>query len=108
MDAPIASSSQNASLTNGLDDEPQLSLDEGNNVHDWARSYHGLSQQPFDKETADILMKPLAADDVEIKPGKWYPQNAPANIRRPFISTRNQIPKNSESGFWAWSLGSSS
>ena len=35
---------------------------------DWTRSYHGLSVQPFSKETADTLLQPIPFDDVEVKP----------------------------------------
>ncbi|KAI0776167.1 mitochondrial genome maintenance MGM101 [Trametes elegans] len=35
---------------------------------DWSRSYFGLSTQPFPKEVAEVLMTPLDANDVEIKP----------------------------------------
>ena len=36
---------------------------------DWSRSFHGLSSQPFDKEITDVLLAPVDAVDVEIKPG---------------------------------------
>lgn len=36
---------------------------------DWSRSYFGLSTQPFQKETAEILQQPLNPEDIEIKPG---------------------------------------
>ncbi|ORY79974.1 mitochondrial genome maintenance protein MGM101 [Protomyces lactucae-debilis] len=35
---------------------------------DWSRSFHGLSAEPFSKETSEILMADLPKDDVEIKP----------------------------------------
>ncbi|KAI9592279.1 mitochondrial genome maintenance MGM101, partial [Syncephalis fuscata] len=35
---------------------------------DWARSFHGLSVEPFPKEVADVLLAPIAPEDVEIKP----------------------------------------
>ncbi|CAA7258521.1 unnamed protein product [Cyclocybe aegerita] len=35
---------------------------------DWSRSYSGLSQQPFPKEVADVLLAPIDPDDVEVKP----------------------------------------
>ncbi|THH27829.1 hypothetical protein EUX98_g6361 [Antrodiella citrinella] len=45
-------------------------LDAGaqNGPTDWSKSYHGLSQQPFPKESADILLAPINPLDVEIKP----------------------------------------
>ncbi|KAH7380938.1 mitochondrial genome maintenance MGM101-domain-containing protein [Cadophora sp. MPI-SDFR-AT-0126] len=54
-------------MTGGLADEP-LILDEGSRQVDWTRSFHGLSAQPFSKEAADILLAPIPADDVEVKP----------------------------------------
>lgn len=38
---------------------------------DWSTSFSGLSEKPFAKEAADELLKPLAPEDVEIKPGKF-------------------------------------
>ncbi|KAL7276921.1 hypothetical protein RUND412_000065 [Rhizina undulata] len=60
------SETQNIS-DSGLGDLP-LVLDEGTEVVDWARSYHGLSKEPFPKEVAEILMAPLKPEDIEIKP----------------------------------------
>lgn len=38
------------------------------NQIDWSGSFHGLGSQPFAKEVADILLAPLASEDIEIKP----------------------------------------
>ncbi|KAF9586520.1 hypothetical protein BGW38_003206 [Lunasporangiospora selenospora] len=35
---------------------------------DWTRSFSGMAVEPFEKEVAEILMKPLHADDIEITP----------------------------------------
>ncbi|KAK4126976.1 Mgm101p-domain-containing protein [Parathielavia appendiculata] len=35
---------------------------------DWSSSFHGLSTTPFSPETAAVLMQPLDALDIEIKP----------------------------------------
>ena len=35
---------------------------------DWARSFHGLSNEAFSKEAADILLAPIEPDDIEVKP----------------------------------------
>lgn len=35
---------------------------------DWSDSFHGLGQQAFSKEAADLLLAPLATEDIEIKP----------------------------------------
>ncbi|KAF3916235.1 hypothetical protein ABW21_db0200438 [Orbilia brochopaga] len=37
-------------------------------VRDWSRSFSGLSQTPFAKEVADVLLQPLDPAEVEIKP----------------------------------------
>ncbi|KAG7092781.1 hypothetical protein E1B28_009104 [Marasmius oreades] len=34
---------------------------------DWSRSYSGLSERPFSKEAADVLLAPIDAKDVEMK-----------------------------------------
>lgn len=36
---------------------------------DWTRSFAGMAVEPFEKDVADILMKPLDPADIEIKPG---------------------------------------
>ncbi|KAG8968957.1 hypothetical protein FRC03_005502 [Tulasnella sp. 419] len=36
--------------------------------NDWSRSFHGLSAQPFPKEIAEVLMTPVDAADIEMKP----------------------------------------
>lgn len=53
-------------LSEGLSDQP-LVLDEGDRQIDWARSFHGLSAEPFAKEAADTLLTPIPFEDVEIK-----------------------------------------
>lgn len=35
---------------------------------DWSDSFFGLGHQPFPREVADILLAPLANEDIEIKP----------------------------------------
>jgi hypothetical protein len=65
--AAINDQSTSSDLTSGLADEP-LILDEGERQVDWTRSFHGLSAQPFSKESVDILLAPIAADDIEVKP----------------------------------------
>ncbi|GAB5591588.1 hypothetical protein Unana1_06488 [Umbelopsis nana] len=45
-----------------------IELNEPGNTHDWSKSFHGLSTQPFAPEVAEILMQPVTADDIEIKP----------------------------------------
>lgn len=62
------SSKSSPDLKSGLSDAP-LELDEGPGItHDWTRSFHGLSAEPFSKEAADILTADLNPDDIEIKP----------------------------------------
>ncbi|MCJ1370972.1 hypothetical protein MMC20_002187 [Loxospora ochrophaea] len=54
-------------LSTGLNDE-RIILDEGERQVDWQRSFHGLSKEPFPKEAADILLAPIHANDIEVKP----------------------------------------
>ncbi|ESK94195.1 mitochondrial genome maintenance protein [Moniliophthora roreri MCA 2997] len=35
---------------------------------DWSRSYSGLSERPFSKEAAEVLLAPIDPNDVEMKP----------------------------------------
>ena len=57
-----------ANLKAGLSDQPKKQLDENSSQIDWTTSFHGLSDAPFSKEAADVLLKPLNPNDVEIKP----------------------------------------
>ncbi|KAI8340390.1 mitochondrial genome maintenance protein [Choanephora cucurbitarum] len=36
--------------------------------HNWSSSFFGLSTEPFPREVSDILLEPINADDIEIKP----------------------------------------
>ncbi|KAL8663369.1 MAG: hypothetical protein Q9202_003888 [Teloschistes flavicans] len=54
-------------LTAGLSDKP-VHLDEHARQVDWARSFHGLSTEPFSKEAAEALLAPIDFDDIEVKP----------------------------------------
>lgn len=54
-------------LSSGLSDQP-LVLDEGSRQVDWAHSFHGLSTVAFPKEAADVLLQPIPAEDIEVKP----------------------------------------
>ncbi|KAF9364302.1 hypothetical protein BGX34_001961 [Mortierella sp. NVP85] len=60
---------QDAFTTNGsgLKDAVigERGLDES---EDWTRSFSGMAIEPFEKEVAELLMKPLDPDDIEIKP----------------------------------------
>jgi Mitochondrial genome maintenance MGM101 len=57
-----------ADLKAGLSDQPAKQLDDSSSPIDWTTSFHGLSNAPFAKEAADVLLKPLNPNDVEIKP----------------------------------------
>jgi Mitochondrial genome maintenance MGM101 len=57
-----------ANLKAGLSDQPKKQLDDGTPHIDWTTSFHGLSDAPFSKEAADVLLKPINPEDVEIKP----------------------------------------
>ena len=54
------------SLTDGLSDAPPEV--EGVPAIDWTRSYHGLGSVTFTPEQSEILLGPLAQDDIEVKP----------------------------------------
>lgn len=55
-------------LKAGLSDQPKKQVEETSSKIDWTTSFHGLSDAPFSKEAADVLLKPLDPNDVEIKP----------------------------------------
>ena len=57
-----------ADLKAGLSDQPNMSADEKAQHVDWSTSFHGLADAPFSKEAASVLLQPLKAGDVEIKP----------------------------------------
>lgn len=71
-EGPAANSKPEKILSTGLKDSPELIVDEGlgpDKKIDWSKSFHGLSVEPFSKETADVLLAPLDPEDVEVKPG---------------------------------------
>jgi Mitochondrial genome maintenance MGM101 len=75
---------------------------------DWSRSYHGLSETPFEKEISDILLAPIDPADVEMKPGNliiYTVYTLLLSDRWPYISTGDQIPPYLESRLWTWRLG---
>lgn len=57
-----------ANLKGGLSDQPKKLDDDSSTGIDWTSSFHGLSDAPFAKEAANVLLKPLDPNDVEIKP----------------------------------------
>lgn len=72
---PAANGDMRASeAPHGFDESPPSALDaaspDSNAAGDWSSSFHGLSARPFDKEVAQVLMRPLKPADVEIKPGE--------------------------------------
>ena len=54
-------------LDDPLPDPPPPSSQPQQQV-DWTRSFHGLSNEAFSPETAQILLAPIPADDIEVKP----------------------------------------
>ena len=64
----IPSSSALSEVPPSFTTSPDLGLDTGST--DWSKSYSGLSQQPFSKEVAEVLLAPIDAMDIEIKPGE--------------------------------------
>ncbi|KAJ8087933.1 hypothetical protein PM082_013484 [Marasmius tenuissimus] len=63
-DAP-ASTTSAPSETNGAE---SLSAAANDATTDWSRSYSGLSERPFPKEAADVLLAPVDPNDIEMKP----------------------------------------
>lgn len=72
-----APASSTASFVDGLNDGPAVDSDpqnlsnSGDDKIDWARSFHGLSTEPFSPEAAVILQAPLDPEDIEMKPGMF-------------------------------------
>ena len=54
-------------LSAGLSDKP-IVLDENSRQVDWARSFHGLSTEPFSSDAAQALLAPISPEDIEVKP----------------------------------------
>jgi hypothetical protein len=54
-------------FADGLNDAP-VTLDTSGSRVDWTRSFHGLSEQPFSKEAAEVLQQPIPPEDIEVKP----------------------------------------
>lgn len=67
---PASNSKPERIQSTGLNDTPPVNPEDGSeNKVDWSKSFHGLSVEPFKKETADVLLAPLDPEDVEVKPG---------------------------------------
>lgn len=72
----LQSTAADSTATNGgsspfPEAESGLAAAAGDGVTDWSKSYHGLSQSPFPKESADVLLAPIDERDIEIKPGPF-------------------------------------
>ncbi|KAI5794412.1 mitochondrial genome maintenance protein MGM101 [Peziza echinospora] len=52
---------------NGLNDAPALDVGTEAGI-DWARSFSGLSDEPFPEKISDILLAPLDPTSIEVKP----------------------------------------
>ena len=48
---------------------------------DWGESFVGLAQEPFAKEVAEALLKPLSPDMIEVKPGQLVSLQSGAVLR---------------------------
>jgi len=57
--SPDSSTAQSSPLSLNESDPTQV---------DWSKSFHGLSQEAFPKEAADVLLAPIDPQSVEIKP----------------------------------------
>jgi hypothetical protein len=99
-----------------------IELNEPGNTHDWSKSFHGLSTQPFAPEVAEILMQPVTADDIEIKPGInshylqqqlihlqqsliYHCEHFLLHARWPSLPSRDKIPTHFEQGIWPRRMG---
>lgn len=49
---------------------PAATENNGDAPTDWSKSYHGLSEQAFSKDIAEILLAPIDPLDIEMKPGE--------------------------------------
>lgn len=56
------------SSKNPFDDSPLTASINNPGSIDWSDSFHGLGQAAFSREVADILLAPIADEDIEIKP----------------------------------------
>lgn len=76
---------------------------------DWSTSFHGMSAQPYSREQAEILMRPLEAHEIEIKPGALaFARSLPsASVRRltrssprrrSVVPPRDSVPTHPEQG----------
>lgn len=79
---------------------------------DWSKSYHGLSEEPFPKEVAEVLQAPTDPLDIEVKPGSQLPPSLISSgthcLRRDrwsHILTRDQVPPSAEQSLRTWRLG---
>jgi hypothetical protein len=69
VSAPTPSRATTESISkSGLADKPLELETPAEEKIDWTRSFHGLSAAPFPKEAADILLKEIDPQEVEIKP----------------------------------------
>jgi hypothetical protein len=62
---PLPLATSNSTSSSSLPGEAPVA-----NENDWSVSFAGLSQQPFEKDVRDALLKPLEKDDIEVKPGE--------------------------------------
>lgn len=69
VSTPVSQTTAGANLS--FNDSPIISPStpsEGVSGIDWSDSFHGLGAAAFSRETIDILLAPLATEDIEIKP----------------------------------------
>lgn len=68
--APASSTANAAATERSLQTEgPLPTLNEADpNKVDWSRSFHGLSQEAFPKDAAEILLAPIDPEIIEVKP----------------------------------------
>lgn len=56
------------SALRSLGDAPTISKELPGEAINWSDSFHGLGREPFPRDIADILLAPIANEDIEIKP----------------------------------------
>ncbi|KAL0581119.1 hypothetical protein V5O48_000908 [Marasmius crinis-equi] len=70
QDKANADTAPSSSTSTSSDPTPtdSLSTTSNDSATDWSRSYSGLSERPFSKEAADVLLAPIEPNDIEMKP----------------------------------------
>lgn len=68
LDSPVVTNSNTNILEPSTNNSSTISAINSDVPIDWSGSFHGLGSSPFAREIADILLAPIADEDIEIKP----------------------------------------